>query len=227
MLKLISHRGNDVGVNYPENSKEAIYEVLKRDYIAGVEFDVRMTRDKKIVVSHDNNIALSSNGSGLISNMKLKELERYNFGTLTNPSKIATLDDILVGINSDKQLMIEVKDESKGYRKVVNEIYKIIKKYPYLNIYICSFNDKLIQYFTKKYPMVKMGLLVGVKKNLSNSDKNFSFYSVSIINYKNYLNYDELYIWTINEKAILEDILKTTNRNLGIITDVARNLESG
>lgn len=226
MIKLISHRGNDIGIRYPENSKEAIYEVLKRDYIAGVEFDVRMTRDKKIVVSHDNNIALSSNGNGLISNMKLKKLEKYNFGTLTHPCKIATLNDILVDFDSDKMLLIEIKDEGKNYKRVANEVYKIIKNYPHLNIYICSFNNKLIQYFKNKYPKIRTGLLVGVKRNLNNSNKNFDFYSVSIINYKNYLKCDDLYIWTINEKAILDDILKVTDRDLGIITDVARVLES-
>lgn len=226
MIELISHRGNDVGITYPENSKEAIYEVLKRDYIAGVEFDVRMTKDKKIVVSHDNNIALSSNGRGFISNMNLNVLEKYNFGTITHPIKIATLNEILTNLDSNKKIIIEIKDESKKYKRVVKEVYKIIKNYSDLNIYICSFNDKLIQYFMKKYPTVKTGLLVGVKKNLNSNNKNFYFYSVSIINYKSYLNYDNLYIWTINEKAILDDVLKTINRNIGVITDVAKVLES-
>ncbi len=224
MIKLISHRGNDVGINYPENSKEAILEVLNRDYISGVEFDVRMTKDKKIVVVHDNTIALSSNGNGLISKTKLRELEKYNFGTITNPLKIATLEDVLSNINCNKEIIIEIKEETKRYRKIVNVIYDIIKEYPNLNIKICSFNYELVKCFKDKYPHVSVGLLVGVKMNLDKDNKSFDFYSISIINYKKYLNYNNLYIWTINEKAIFIDITKVVKEDFSVISDVCKNL---
>ena len=224
MIKFISHRGNDIGINYPENSKEAILEVLKRDYISGVEFDVRMTKDKKIVVVHDNTIALSSNGNGLISKTKLKQLESYNFGTITNPLKIATLEEVLFNINSDKEIIIEIKEESMRYKKVANVIYNIIKKYKDLNIKVCSFNYELIKYFKRKYPNIETGLLIGIKKNLDKENINFNFYSVSIINYKKYIDYDDLYIWTINEKAIFDDINKVITKDFSVISDVCKKL---
>ena len=224
MIKFISHRGNDVGIEYPENSKEAILEVLNRDYISGVEFDVRMTKDKRIVVVHDNNIALSSNGNGLISKTKLKQLEKYNFGTIINPLKIATLEDVLSNINSDKEIIIEIKEETRRYRKVVNVVYDIIKKYSNLNIKICSFNYKLIKYFKEKYPNIKAGLLVGIKMNLDRNYKLFDFYSVSIINYKKYLDCNNLYIWTINEKAIFNDVKKEVQKDFSVISDVCKKL---
>lgn len=224
MIKFISHRGNDVGINYPENSKESILEVLNRDYISGVEFDVRMTKDKRIVVVHDNTIALSSNGNGLISKTRLKQLEKYNFGTITNPLKIATLEDILSNINCDKEIIIEIKEEAKRYRKVVNVIYDIIKNYSNLNIKICSFNYKLVEYFKCKYPNVNVGLLVGIKMNLDKEISNFDFCSVSIINYKKYLNCKNLYIWTINEKAIFDDITKVVLGDFSVISDVCKKL---
>ena len=224
MVKFISHRGNDIGINYPENSKEAILEVLKRDYISGVEFDVRMTKDKKIVVVHDNTIKLSSNGNGLISNTKLKQLESYNFGTITQPLKIATLDEVLSSINSNKEIIVEIKEESRRYKKTANIIFDIISNYENLNIKICSFNYELVKYLKKKYPNVNVGLLIGIKKNLDKENINFDFYSISIINYKKYLNYSDLYIWTINEKAIYDDITKVINKDFAVISDVCKNL---
>lgn len=224
MVKFISHRGNDIGINYPENSKEAILEVLKRDYISGVEFDVRMTKDRKIVVVHDNTIKLSSNGNGLISNTKLKQLESYNFGTITQPLKIATLDEVLSSINSNKEIIIEIKEESRRYKKTANIIFDIISNYESLNIKICSFNYELVKYLKKKYPNVNVGLLIGIKKNLDKENINFDFYSISIINYKKYLNYSDLYIWTINEKAIYDDITKVINKDFAVISDVCKNL---
>lgn len=225
MIKFISHRGNDVSIAYPENSKEAILEVLRRDYISGVEFDVRMTKDKKIVVVHDNNIAMSSNGTGLISKTKLKDLEKYNFGTITSPLKISTLESVLLEINSDKEIIIEIKEETRHFKKLVNVIYNIISKYQNLNIKICSFNYELVKYFKAKHPDIIVGLLIGIKKNLNSEDEKFDFYSVSIVNYKKYLNHNDLYIWTINDKALLDDILKDNYRDLGIITDVTNDLE--
>lgn len=223
MIKFISHRGNDIGINYPENSKEAILEVLKRDYISGVEFDVRMTKDKKIVVVHDNTIKLSSNGNGLISNTKLKQLESYNFGTITQPLKIATLDEVLSSINSNKEIIIEIKEESRRYKKIANIIYAIISNYKNLNIKLCSFNYELVKYLKKKYPNVNIGLLIGIKKNLDKENISFDFYSISIINYKKYINYDNIYIWTINEKAIYDDITKVINKDFAVISDVCKN----
>ena len=48
---IISHRGNDLH-KFKENTKEAIISTLSNDYTSGVELDVRMTKDKKIVLSH-------------------------------------------------------------------------------------------------------------------------------------------------------------------------------
>lgn len=222
-MKFISHRGNDIGINYPENSKEAILEVLERDYINGVEFDVRMTKDKKIVVVHDNTIALSSNGNGLITKTKLKDLEKYNFGTIINPLKISTLEEVLSSVNSNKEIIIEIKEERKCYKKVVNVIYDIIKKYNNLNIKICSFNYELVTYFKKKHSNVNVGLLIGIKKNLDKKS-DVDFYSISLINYKKYIDCDNLYIWTINEKGVFSDIKKVVNKDFCVISDCCKDL---
>lgn len=46
MFLFISHRGNGKH-NYKENTVKSIINVLKED-VDGVEFDIRMTKDKKI-----------------------------------------------------------------------------------------------------------------------------------------------------------------------------------
>lgn len=78
-MYLISHRGLD-NHTYSENSLKAIENVLSKDYIDGVEFDVRITKDKKIVLIHDPIIDLISNGSGIIKYMTLKDLQKYKYG---------------------------------------------------------------------------------------------------------------------------------------------------
>ena len=50
-MLIIAHRGND-GINR-ENSKEAIVNSLNKEYVNGVEFDIRMTKDKEFILNHD------------------------------------------------------------------------------------------------------------------------------------------------------------------------------
>ena len=50
-MKIIAHRGND-GI-HKENSLEAIINSLNKKYVDGVELDVRLTKDKKLIINHD------------------------------------------------------------------------------------------------------------------------------------------------------------------------------
>lgn len=50
-MKIIAHRGND-GI-HQENSLEAILNSLDSIYTDGVEIDVRLTKDNKLVINHD------------------------------------------------------------------------------------------------------------------------------------------------------------------------------
>jgi glycerophosphoryl diester phosphodiesterase len=46
----------------------------------GVEVDVRMTRDGVLVCVHDRRVRHTSNGKGVVSALRLDELERFHFG---------------------------------------------------------------------------------------------------------------------------------------------------
>jgi len=205
-MKIISHRGN--GFKYKPNTKEAILYSLNIDYVDGVEFDVRITKDKKIVIIHDPIINFVSNGRGIVKNMKYKELLKYNFGTKEIPSKITLLDELLSLINNKKIILIEIKEEMDDYKEIVDIVYKIISKYN-LNIYIASFNYELIKYFKTKYN--KCGLIIGLGLNTKKLYNHFDFNIVSY-NYRNRVDKKETFIWTINE--VKKDI-----NNYNIITD--------
>lgn len=205
-MKIISHRGS--GFKYKNNTKEAILYLLNIDYIDGVEFDVRITKDKKIVIIHDPIINFVSNGRGIVKNMNYKELLKYNFGSKQNPSKICLLDELLASVNNKKIILIEIKEETDDYKDIVDIVYNIISKYD-LNIYIASFNYELIKYFKTKYN--KCGLIIGLGLNTKKLYNHFDFNIVSY-NYRNKVDKKETFIWTINE--IKDDI-----NNYNIITD--------
>ncbi len=178
-MHLISHRGLDNHV-YSENSLKAIENVLSKDYIDGVEIDVRITKDKKIVLIHDPVIDLISNGSGIVKYMNFIDLDKYKYGK--SEESIITLDNLLNILHTDKIILIELKEFGNDFTDLVEETVKIISKHN-LNIYISSFNYKLLNYIKSKYKDIKCGLIIGYGLNIIQLKNNFDF---NIVSYRYY-----------------------------------------
>ena len=206
-MNIISHRGSNIS-KYQKNTKQALLTAINLDFISGIEFDIRITKDKKIVIIHDPIINLVSNGSGLVKKLKYKKLLKYNFGTKENPSKICTLEELLDNIKNNKKILIELKEESNNFKEFVDIVYNIIKKYK-LNIYIASFNYELIKYFSKLYN--KCGLIIGNGINIDKKYNNFN-YNILTYKYRKIYNKKETFLWTINS-------YKDDLDNYNIITD--------
>lgn len=72
--EFIAHRGNSW--EYPENSYGAIMAAFESKDADGLEFDVKMTKDKKLVVRHDENMFLTSNSLKNVYDSTLEELQK-------------------------------------------------------------------------------------------------------------------------------------------------------
>lgn len=190
---IIAHRGNGKH-GFLENTKEAIWESLNSDDTDGVEFDIRMTKDKKLVLSH---------------NAFFKE----HLIAITNYQELLLdlLNTVLKGIKSKKVVIIEIKDRNL---EVIPILYKILKKFSYLNIYIHSFHYNLLKEWKKRYPKYKVGL---IKTNIINQNKDDKIFDFLSIAYWSYEKKDKpVFIWTVNKK---DDLKKWTKHNVDIITD--------
>ena len=210
----IAHRGND-NHKYRENSEKAILYSLRQDYISGIECDIRLTKDKEIVLSHNTLIDLESSGSGFIHNFTLKELLSYSFKN----EKITVLKNILSKIETNKILLLEIKEERSGREDEWREALEpIITKYIDLNIYLCSFNyDLLIR--LKKYFKVPIGLIVGY---MINKNKDITPFDCVMYQYNSFKYVHKLtMVWTINNYDKSE---KYKKRASYIITDKAYEL---
>lgn len=203
---LIAHRGNN-NHKYRENTKEALLAALQTDYIAGVELDVRRTKDEQLVILHNPTISFSSNGHGIVKNMTLKELETYNFGTESYPSKISTLDAFLKEVKSSKMILIEAKEHD-----IETLLWKVIQKYPRLNIWICSFDYEFVKKFKKEHPTYKVGLIMGEYINHNKDTSMLDFISTKDPNRK---TNQMLFLWGIKNKESIESI----DSSIPIITD--------
>ena len=205
MYKFISHRGNNYHT-LAENSKEAIIKVLNEEYIYGVEFDIRITKDNKFVIHHNATINLTIDKVLFIKNKTLKELKKIDFKNNGNIYKICELNELLKNIKSDKLIIIEIKEENDYSNYQIHKLLSILKKYNNLNIYLCSFNYKLIKKINEKINNIPCGPIIG---KVLNKKKDYSFFDFISIHWDVYLTIEttiKKFIWTIND-------IKKLNKN--------------
>lgn len=197
-MNLIAHRGNDE-IN-KENSLKAIINSLNKDYIDGVEFDIRLTKDKRFILNHD------------------PFYKKYFINSTVSKTLIKqgldTLDDVLNMINNNKIILIEVKEE-KNIKRTSKYLNRILRRYN-LNFYICSFNYSFINYFNKKYNY-KCGLIIGKNINKKHIVNNLSFNLLSY-KYKGKNPNKETFYWTINNTKDIK------NKMENIITDKPKEI---
>lgn len=93
---LCAHRGA-MGT-HPENTLVAFEAAIE----AGahmIEFDVRLTRDKRMVVIHDGTVDRTTNGSGKVSDLTLSEIKKLDAGAWKSlpfaGEQIPTLEEVL------------------------------------------------------------------------------------------------------------------------------------
>lgn len=216
MIRFIAHKGNG-NHHYAQNSKEAILTSLQNHNIAGVELDIRLTKDKKLVIIHDPVIDFVSNGTGIVKYMTVKELKKYNFGTKQNPSKITTLEELLKKIKTNKKILIEIK-QLENNQEIIDILYSILQKYKNLNIIVISFNQELLKYMKQKDKQISCGILVGYFLNHQHDIFDYTLYESFYIDKAPYSNHP--FFFTINQKKQVEQIEKRYPKAY-IITDHA------
>lgn len=186
-MKYIIHRGITSN-RFKENSYTAIKRALIDKSSLGVEFDIRLAKDDKIVLSHDNII-------------NFNYIENMNYNDIIKNKYLTTLDKVLT-INTDKILLIDIK-VNNNYKKFGNLLLKELDKYE-RNIYLASFNKKVIKYLGKKTKYKKGIITLNYKKN--NND--FVVINYNTISSKkiNDIKNKEIFIWTIHNDKDLEKV---------------------
>ena len=155
---LIAHRGYfNLEKNIPENSIKAFKQALKYNYI--IEFDVRMTKDKKLIVFHDDNLKRCCGIDKDIDECSYDELKKlYLFSTT---SKIPLFKEVLDIISGKVPIIIETKGKYK-YGELEELIEKELTNYEG-EYAIQSFNPISILWYKKNKPNIKRGLLESIK----------------------------------------------------------------
>lgn len=151
-----AHRGlHDLPDGVPENSLTGFRLAQKAGY--GMEFDLQLTKDKRVVVHHDHSILRSCGGNRVISDMTYNELQQYGlFGT---NERIPLFREVLAALDGSTPLIIELK----GYNDPAELCELVMKELSgYKGLYcVESFDPRIVRWFRKNHPEIVRGQLMG------------------------------------------------------------------
>lgn len=197
-MKYIIHRGI-TSKDIKENTFTSIKRALIDTTTSGVEFDIRLTRDNIIVLSHNS-----------------YNIEKMTYNDILRKRYVCTLDNIL-SINTSKILLIDIKVKN-NYKRFAKVLIKYLHNNKDKNIYLASFNKKIIKYL-KKRTNYKLGYITFKNTKNNNSFEVINYITSNNNNINKYPN-KEIFLWTIHnleeEKLVLE---KFPNTNYYIIKD--------
>jgi len=103
MIKVTGHRGA-AGLE-PENTLRSIRKAIDLG-VDRVEVDVRVTRDGRLVVIHDETVDRTTNGHGYVKELTFNEIRKLDAG---KGEKVPTLEEVLEITRGKVELQIELK----------------------------------------------------------------------------------------------------------------------
>jgi glycerophosphoryl diester phosphodiesterase len=136
-----------------ENTENAIREALRLG-VPMLEIDVRLTQDKKLVLSHDNDLYRTANDNRKISNHTYDDLKGVKH---SNGSKLLTLDHALK-IIGNCPIMIELKDSGSEH-----SLLETLDKFPKAQVSIASFKTRQLAILKEMRPELKLYALEQTK----------------------------------------------------------------
>lgn len=150
----IAHRGLHDSV-IPENSMPAFEAAVQAGY--GIELDVHVTADGRLVVMHDDDIARMTGSTGFVVEMRCSELT--TLGLLDTEFTVPTLDDVLRMVAGRVPVLIEVKTGSPMTR-LGPAMAAVLRGYAG-PVAVQSFDPRVLLWLRRNLPRVSRGQLSG------------------------------------------------------------------
>ncbi|RKY76892.1 glycerophosphodiester phosphodiesterase [candidate division KSB1 bacterium] len=219
---IVAHRG--MSSLYPENTLVSFKKALELG-VDMIELDVHRTKDKELVVIHDNSVDRTTNGKGKVDQLTLQELKKYSAGSWFSQQfeeeRIPTLGEVFELVNKKTKLQIEIKQSG-----IEDVLVNFVEKYDMVNNVVCSsFNLRSIIKVRKLNPLIPT-LFIARSFNLNKMKKvllteginmvaiEFRHLSLSLLKACHSCGF-VVDAWTIDEER---DMVKFLEMGVGLIT---------
>lgn len=195
---VIGHRGAS---GYAPEHTMLSYELAKKMGASYIELDLQMTKDGKLIAMHDETVDRTTNGTGAVKNLTLKQIKKLDAGSWFNkkypdkahPSyaglKVPTLDEIIQHFGTSVNYYIETKTPTI-YPGMEEKLINTLKKshlvghhIPKYKVIIESFSPDSLKMIHKMAPDIPLIQLIKYKNKarFSNYDlKKWKQYAVGI-----------------------------------------------
>ncbi len=233
-INFVAHRG--YSSMYPDNSLEGLQACNDLKCIEGIECDVRLTKDGKLVLIHNEYIGLKhvhdftyeelqemdlsttlTSRHKLFRGYNLKEFEILSrrFESLANSDyTLCTLEDVLRTRDKSKILFIDIKFSGYNDEYLMTRIAELVKGEE--NIIIQSFDAERLKEMAEVYPEYTYQLLIDTKKGLRNIDYEFDAYGIKFglleedtETVEDLVDHDkQVSLWTVNSYSEFKQLVE-------------------
>ena len=218
----IGHKG--ASLIAPENTLLAFKKAidLKADY---VEFDIHLTKDNEIVISHDGDTLRTTGVKKIIRDSTLEELKALDAG---EGEKIPTLTELIR--LSDGKLKLQPEIKAQGIAEPLIDILRETRLIE--TTIISSFDITELIRVKEIEPNVRIGYLIPseitrlnlLKRYLKKALKNdffalhphFNSITSDFVDFVHEIGL-EINVWTVNDRTIMRELINLGVE--GIITD--------
>lgn len=162
-MKIWAHRG--CSQRYPENTLLAFEKALKIKGLAGIELDIQLTKDRHMVVLHDEKVDRTTEGIGCVRDYTLADLKRLHIYADVHPTQqIPTIEEVLdliePAMRSGLKLNIELKNSVYPYEGMEEQIIDLIHARGLQEqVVYSSFSARSLQKVRKLDPVTEIGIL--------------------------------------------------------------------
>lgn len=165
--KILAHRG--VPTLAPENTI-ANFKKMPEYGINWLETDLGITRDRHVVVMHDDYLDRTTTGSGMLTAIKYDDLRNLSAGSWFNQkfagSKVPTMEELIKFINTTKMnVNIELKavvgpHANELADSLVEQFAKILDRIdPSVRVIVSSFNPVMLWKLKNLRPDTELAVL--------------------------------------------------------------------
>ncbi|HYK71738.1 MAG TPA: glycerophosphodiester phosphodiesterase [Pseudoneobacillus sp.] len=154
---VIAHQGGELLA--PSNTMMAFQHAVDLG-VDVLETDIHITKDGELVTIHDPSVDRTTNGTGLVSELTLEEVQKldagYHFKDLNGKQSyrgkgayIPTVEELFKAFPS-MRMVIEIKDDNPPERinEISEKLWKLIQDYKKENeIIVASFDQKIVDHF--------------------------------------------------------------------------------
>lgn len=223
---MVAHRG--FSSKYPENTILALRKAFEAG-CRGLEFDVRVTRDKELVVLHDATVDRTSDGTGNIFDLYLDEVKDLDAGSWKSPEyegeRIPLFTEVLDEFKDESVFLVaEIKYEEEYTYSMVSQVaLSILARRMEHKCYVMCFDWDVVNFIKARFPTIRTGILGSgstdgaLEEALKHNHEfiSWGFSSLHQLVVSEWVNNGlGVNAWTINNEASLQSIYNMGVRSL-------------